>query len=422
MKAVMTADQYYRTGISGTTPGRPAMASRQDPVEVTDGKLTDGRYWGDLIGGSPVSVASADHAAKLSAVNFCCSVIAEAIGSLPFDVVDAATDQPVTDFALADIISYAPNPIQVGAEFWPALMFSAALRNIAYAEPVATADGLEMWLLDPRRTHTDWHDRGFRVTYQDENSITRIMGPGDLFWITGLADATLRPLTPWKMAKGSLDFALALEYQGRSGAQNSNRPGGVLESEKELGDEAFDRLEEGMRKWRNGGNIILEDGLKYHVVQTENDKSQLKELIEQRTMEMARYWRMPRSMVEGNSKNSEQESGDFVKYVARPWCRRIEQAVRARLFTPEMRRRYKVKINLDALLRGDSGTQARNAVLYRTAGTHSINDIRTRLHGMPRINEEWADDPRQPLNSNRAADTMTGGETAPQDKEVSTDD
>lgn len=355
-------------------------------------------------------------------MNFCCSVIAEAIGSLPFDVIDIATDKPADDFILADLLSYAPNPLQVGSEFWPSMMFTAALRNIAFAEPVAHADGLEMWLLDPSRTHTDWHDRGFAVTYQGDNGHARVLGPGDLFWITGLSDSRLRPLTPWRMARGSIEFALALEHQGRSSSQNSNRPGGVLESDNELGDAAFERLKESMRLWRNGGNAILEQGLKYKVVQGDARSSQLMELIDQRTMEMARYWRMPRSMITGNSKNSEQESGDFVKYVARPWCRRIEQAVRARLFTPEMRRRYKVKVNLDALLRGDSATQARNAVLYRTAGSHSINDVRTKIHSLPRIDEPWADDVREPLNSNRAADTMSGGETAPQDKDTATDD
>lgn len=420
MKAVMTANQYYRNGIAGSSPSVP-MASRPEPNDVTDGKMTDGRYWGELAGLYPLSAATADEAAKASAVNFCCSVIAEAIGSLPFDVIDIATDKPAEGFELADLLSYAPNPLQVGAEFWPSMMFTAALRNIAYAEPVAHADGLEMWLLDPLRTHTDWHDRSFSVTYQEDNSNARILGPGDLFWITGLSDSRLRPLTPWKMARGSIEFALALEHQGRTTSQNANRPGGVLQSDQELGDEAFERLKESMRMWRAGGNAILEQGLKYEVVQQKNTDAQLMELIDQRTLEMARYWRMPRSMITGNSKNSEQESGDFVRWVARPWCRRIEQAVRARLFTPEMRSRFKVKVNLDAMLRGDSATQARNAVLYRTAGSHSINDVRTKIHNLPRIDEAWADDVREPLNSNRAADTMSGGETAPQDKDTATD-
>lgn len=68
------------------------------------------------------------------------------------------------------------------------------------------------------------------------------------------------------------------------------------------------------------------------------------------------------------------------------------------------------------MLRGDAGTQWRNAVLARTASILSTNELRTGWFGLARINADWADDPRTALNSNRAADTVTGGETAPQDK------
>jgi len=68
------------------------------------------------------------------------------------------------------------------------------------------------------------------------------------------------------------------------------------------------------------------------------------------------------------------------------------------------------------MLRGDSATQWKNAVLARTAGILSVNTIGTQWFGQPRINEDWADDPRAALNSNRAADTATGGETSPADK------
>ncbi|MGN5373273.1 hypothetical protein [Sphingomonas hankookensis] len=55
-------------------------------------------------------------------------------------------------------------------------------------------------------------------------------------------------------------------------------------------------------------------------------------------------------------------------------------------------------------------------MLARTASIMSVNEVRSGWFGLARIEEEWADDPRSALNSNRAADTATGGETAPQDK------
>lgn len=184
-------------------------------------------------------------------------------------------------------------------------------------------------------------------------------------------------------------------------------------------DPAIAKLKDGVARWRAGKIPVLEQGLDFKDVSSNNSDAQMAELIRQRTLEMARYWHIPKSLVgeEGGAKaNHEQEALDFVKYCIRPWARRIEQAVRQRLMTPDQRRLWNFKLNMDGLLRGDSATQFRNAVLARTAGTHSINDIRE-WFGLPRIDEAWADDPREPLNSNRAADMTTGGQTAPQDRQ-----
>lgn len=425
MGAVMTSADYYRNGISGTTPGINVTASGPAPENVTDRPLVDGRFWGDeFFGFTPLRAATAEQAARNAAVNFCCSTIAEAVGSLPVEVYEG--DDLATGFELGEVLAYAPNPLQVGAEFWAAMVFSMQLRGWAFAEPVMSATGIEIWPLDPLRTLPEWGERSLKVTYTSAQGASRILGPADLFWITGLADGKTTPLTPWKMAKGSIDFAMALENQGRSSAQNGNRPGGTMESDQELGDEVIERLKEQMAAWRRGGNAVLESGLKYKVVQATSAEAQLLELIEQRIIEMCLFWRMPLSIAlpkYAGKANSEQAAGDFVRYLIRPLARRIEQAVTYRLFTPDMRRRgLKVKLNLDGFLRGDSATQAKNAVLYRTAATHSVNDIRTKMFGLPPHPEAWADDPREPLNSNRAGDTAMGGETAPQDKVDSEDD
>lgn len=418
MRAVMSSEQYLRNGISGTVPRPTITADRAVPDQVTESPFADGRFWGDeFFGFQPLRVSTAEQAAKNAAVNFCCSTIAEAVGGLPLEIYEG--DALAVGFDFGDALAYSPNPLQIGAEFWSAMAFSNALRGWAFAEPVSTAAGIELWPLSPVRTVPEWGERSLRVTYTPDQGTSRILGPAELFWFTNSSDGRVEPMAPWKMAKGSIDFAMAIENHGRTSFQNGNRPGGTLESDQALGDEVIKRLKASMREWRNGGNAVLEQGLKYKSVQSSNRESTLLELIEQLVIQLSRYWRIPLSLISpslAGKAQSEQQSGDFVKYVIRPLTRRIEQAITFRLFTPDMRRRgLRAKFNLDALLRGDSSTQARNAVLYRTASTHSVNDVRTRVFGMPRIDEDWANDPREPLNSNRAADTATGGDTAPQD-------
>jgi len=398
------------------------IASRSAPTNVTDGSIVDGRFWGDpdltfsLI---PTSVSTPQEAAKISAVNFVVSIIAEAVGSVDIDVTDMAGN-PVED-SFADMIAYGPNPLQTSAEFWSSMAFAAALRNEAFAEPVIGSDGeMQMWLLDPLRTVSLWGERGMAVNYQPWNAPARQLGPGELFWFTGLSDATLRPLCPWRMAKGSMDFALALEMQGRSFFQNNARLSGILSTEQEFKtEETVERLKKGVREWRSGQTPVLEKGLKYTQVSSTNVDAQLAELIKQRTVEMGRYWRVPRSMYGEDGadvKNDEQETRAFVRHALRPWCRRIEQAIPKRLMTPSQRRSLKVRFNLDSILRGDSATQWRNAVLARTSSILSIDDIRTGWFNMQPLNTDWSKDPRTPLNSNHAGDTLTGGETSPQDR------
>lgn len=392
------------------------LATRPAPSNVMDGRFFGDETWATM-GALPVEANTAETAARVSAVFYCVSVIAEALGSLPLDFVDDAGGR--NDFPLANVLAYRPNWLQTGAEFWSSMAFAAALRNEAFAEPVAAIDGVEVWPLDPLKVNAEWGERSLVVHYASGRGQRRLL-PQELFWFTGLGDAAAKPLVPWRMAKGSIDFHLALEMGGRSFFRNDRRPSGVLATDHKLTQESADRLKEGVDRWKRGGTPVLEQGVKYQAISATNVDSQLAELIKQRTLEMARYWRIPRSMVGedgGTAASQEQQALEFVKYTLRPWVRRIEQAITIRLLPPDLAAEgVRAKFNLDGLLRGDSATQWRNAVLARTASVASVNELRTGWFGMPRVDAAWADDPQLPLNSNRAADTMTGGETSPKDK------
>ncbi|WP_232494927.1 phage portal protein [Novosphingobium kaempferiae] len=398
----------------------PLSADRPAPTDVVDG-----RFWGDdqwsILSSLPSAATTPETAARVSAVYFCVSLIAEAFGSLQGSLVDENL-KPIS-VPLSDVLWLEPNPLQVSSEFWACMAFCASLRGVAFAEPTVGIEQAEIWPLDPRKQSVDWGERHFTVDYHMDGKTRRLV-PQQLFWISGISDAALKPLVPWQMAKGAIDFQLALEAGARSFFRNQQRFAGILSTEQKLTDEGLAHIKEGVARWKNGGIPVLEQGLSFKETQSTNTDSQLVELIKQRTLEMGRYWRIPRSMVGeegGPAANQEQEAGQFVKYTMRPLARRAEQAITVRLLPPDMRAKgIRARFNLNSLLRGDSGTQFRNAVLARTAGTHSVDELRTDWFDMPAFNEDWSRDPRAPLNSNRAADTMTGGETSPQDK-VGTD-
>ncbi|MGL5447890.1 MAG: phage portal protein [Rhabdaerophilum sp.] len=392
--------------------------STGSPSNVAEKRMFGDEFW-DSIAAAGGHTQRAEQAAKQSAVYFCTSLIAVIVGSLPREFRDIGGRHD-PEMPISEMVVDAPNYLQTGDEFWSSMAFRATLAGVSYSEVVAEPfGGVVMWPLAPLRTEVDWEDRYFQITYMPERGPSYVLRPQQLFWFAGLADSAAKPLTPWKMAKGQIDFALALEQQGRDFFVNGARLAGLLTTEDKLTEEAIERLKTSVRGWRSGKIPVLEQGLTFKDVASNNTDSQLAELIKQRTLELARYWHIPKSLIgedSGAKANHEQEALDFVKYSIRPWTRRIEQAVRNRLMTPDQRKRWKFKMNLDGLLRGDSATQFRNAVLARTAGTHSVNDLREGWFGLPRHPEAWADDPREPLNSNRAADSASGGATAPQDQ------
>lgn len=416
----MGPDDYVRTrrGFNSSeghyavaaVPGRPA------PSTVMDGRFFGDDVW-NVMSALPAEANTAETAARVAAVFFCTSIIAEAVGSLGLEFKDDAG--PRSDFPLANVLAYEPNPLQTGAEFWAAMAFCAVLRGEAFAEPTVGFDGVEIWPLNPARVTSEWGERSMSVIYQSETATRRLV-PQQLFWFTTLSDGRLQPMVPWKQAKGAIDFQLALEVGARAYFRNDRRPAGVVTTEQKLNDESHARLKEGVATWKKGGIPVFEQGVKYDSISSSNKDAELVDLFKQRTLELARYWRIPRSMVSdegGNAGNNEQDTRSFVNWAVRPLTRRIEQAITVRMLPPDIRAAgIRAKFNLDSMLRGDAATQWKNAVLARTSSVMSVDELRTGWFGLAPIGEDWAKDPRAALNSNRAADTATGGETAPQDK------
>ena len=96
--------------------------------------------------------------------------------------------------------------------------------------------------------------------------------------------------------------------------------------------------------------------------------------------EIARIFRVPPHMVGDLDKSSfsniEQQSLEFVKYTLDPWVVRWEQSIARSLLTPEEKKTYFAKFNLDGLLRGDYQSRMQGYAIGRQNGWMSANDIR----------------------------------------------
>ncbi len=96
--------------------------------------------------------------------------------------------------------------------------------------------------------------------------------------------------------------------------------------------------------------------MKYTPISISPEQAQFLETRKFQINEIARIFRVPPHMVGDLEKSSfsniEQQSLEFVKYTLDPWVSRWEQSMARSLLTPEEKKQYFVKFNVDGLLRG----------------------------------------------------------------------
>jgi HK97 family phage portal protein len=131
--------------------------------------------------------------------------------------------------------------------------------------------------------------------------------------------------------------------------------------------------------------------MKYSPISISPEQAQFLETRKFQIDEIARIFRIPPHMVGDLEKSSfsniEQQSLEFVKYTLDPWVCRWEQAMIRALLSPEEKRHYFIKFNVDGLLRGDYESRMRGYATARQNGWMSANDIRE-LENLDRIAEE----------------------------------
>ena len=254
--------------------------------------------------------------------------------------------------------------------------------------------------------------------------------PSDVLHIPGLGFDGLVGYSPIAMAKNAIGMAIACEEYGAKFFANGAAPGGVLEHPGTIKDPQ--RVRESWQSTFGGsGNsnkiAVLEEGMKYTPIGISPEQAQFLETRKFQINEIARIFRVPPHMVGDLEKSSfsniEQQSLEFVKYTLEPWLVRWEQSIQRTLFSPEEKKRYFAKFNVEGLLRGDYASRMSGYATARQNGWMSANDIRE-LENMDRIPAEEGGDlylingNMLPLgNAGAFADTQTGKEENP-DEEV----
>ena len=380
--------------------------SRDKPTDSTAGSRYT-FYMGGSTSGKTVTERSA---MQMTAVYSCVRILAEAIAGLPLHVYRYNSDggkEKAIDHSLYLILHDEPNPEMSSFVFRETLMTHLLLWGNAYAQIVRNSKGevMALYPLMPNKMSVDRDENG-QLYYQylrstDEvggKNETVILKPTDVLHIPGLGFDGLVGYSPIAMAKNAIGLAIATEEYGAKFFANGAAPSGVLEHPGTIKDPQ--RVREAWQSQfggsQNSGKIaVLEEGMKYTPISISPEQAQFLETRKFQINEIARIFRVPPHMVGDLEKSSfsniEQQSLEFVKYTLDPWVIRWEQSIMRTLLTPEEKKSYFVKFNLEGLLRGDYQSRMNGYATARQNGWMSANDIRE-LENLDRIPAEAGGD------------------------------
>ena len=373
---------------------------------------TSGSSYRFFLGGSTSGKTVTERSAmQMTAVYSCVRILAEAIAGLPLHLYTYKEDggkEKAIGHPLYLLLHDEPNPEMSSFVFRETLMTHLLLWGNAYAQIIRNGKGevVALYPLMPNRMTVDRDSSGqLFYSYQMNNSDaptmkagTVILKPSDVLHIPGLGFDGLVGYSPIAMAKNAIGLAIATEEYGAKFFANGATPGGLLEYPGTVKDP--DRVRESWNKGfsgsQNAGKVaILEEGMKYTPISIAPEQAQFLETRKFQINEIARIFRVPPHMVGDLEKSSfsniEQQSLEFVKYTLDPWVVRWEQSLSRALFTPEEKKQYFFKFNVEGLLRGDYQSRMNGYATARQNGWMSANDIRE-LENLDRIPAEEGGD------------------------------
>jgi HK97 family phage portal protein len=340
----------------------------------------------------------------MTAVYSCVRILSEAVASLPLQFYrynESGGKEKAVDHPLYFLLHDEPNPEMTSFVFRETLMTHLLLFGNAFSQIIRNGKGevVGLYPLMPDRMKVDRDESGhlyYEYTVYDADDVagrgstgekaagkTVRLSPYDVLHIPGLGFDGLVGYSPIAMAKNAIGMAIACEEYGAKFFANGAAPSGVLEHPGTLKDPG--RVRESWQATFGGSSnaqkvAVLEEGMKYTPISISPEQAQFLETRKFQIDEIARIFRVPPHMIGDLEKSSfnniEQQSLEFVKYTLDPWVSRWEQAMSRALLTPEEKKKYFFKFNVDGLMRGDYQSRMQGYATARQNGWMSANDIR----------------------------------------------
>lgn len=392
---------------------------------------TPERWLVEWLGGGNRSKAGTtvneETALQVTAVWACVRLLAETVASLPLNLMKFTErgKERAASHPLYFLLHNEPNPEQTTFDFILVMMVNLLLCGRAFAEVVRDEFNqiVEMWPIPTGnvtvRRNVVTKELMYDVNVPNGPRPAVTLYPENMLDIRGMSLNGVDTFKPVIAAREAIGLSLATEEYGARFFSNGTNVGGVVEYESKLSGEAKDRFKKDFSQNYEGLGkanrlIFLENGSKFTKVSTPPNESQFIETRKFQVIEIARFFNVPPHMImdleRATFSNIEQQSLGFVIYSLMPWLVRIEQAMQKTCLSEKEKRKFIIKFNVNALLRGDYKSRMEGYAIARQNGWMSANDILSKEDENLIPAEKGGDD--YLVNGNMIPITMAGTNTA----------
>ena len=282
-----------------------------------------------------------DTALQSTVLLACCRIISETVAGLPILVyrrLKGGHEEVADDIRLSHVLGFAPNSWQTKFEFFEQLVMSVALWGNSYTEVKSGKYGSvsELNNLHPSRMRVERLENGrLKYSYNDPQTGSLIPYTQDqvmhVRW-TPEPDG-LKGMMPVEISRDAIALSRACEIYASKFWANMGRPGVVLQTDGALSAETAERLRDNWERIHKGVHnayrtAVLTNGLKVEPFGATNNESQFLDARKFQCEEIARCYRLPLHLIQGQSGgNLEIQGQEFINYTLMPWLARIEQSI-----------------------------------------------------------------------------------------------
>lgn len=349
-------------------------------------------------GGFVTPATNPDIALQVPTVWACVSLLANTISSLPlesFKRPKRSDMSPVPKKVPDSPLMIEPEPGFTQSEWLHMVVVSLLLRGNAYGiilgrDSMQLPTGVHIVNPDTVSVKVDRDTGQVEYRWANQTGPRSLIPREDIWHCKGLTlPGSVVGLSPISYAAAMLGIDLGAREFASQFFSGGGIPKAVLQSDQQINAEQARTIKERVLSAMRGREpVVLGMGIDYQQIQVKPEESQFLKTMEANVTQIARFFGVPASMIDGPSghsmtyTNTEQQAISFLTYSVGHWLKRLEDSI-----FPLLPGSQYVKFNPEPLLRLDAHTQGQ-VDLFRLAGKIvAPSEIRTR-DGLPPMTED----------------------------------